>query len=334
MSIRETVSGCIDELRNATQSGSGTTIRKDADNVITKLLAGAVAAQAPDCLLRAPESVAGDYQANWNHQVWYHLTELERIHDGELDRAEKQGGDAWVGAPRPEPEDEMASQIRELAKVVACIDSPPPLVDAVPGETLFEDALLDREGAWDWPDGLAIERDETDGTAWQGQNPGGDWFWLKSELPDSPLSIAFDLKPISTILGGLIIGFCAKPVKPGTPWSVASGPLMGDYFNNFSAYHFSIHRGDTGYCNLRRAGVGLLMLASFPDPCPDKGRWYRIEVVKNGDQIELRVDGRLSVCYLDRGHVQPLLGAGHLGFRHFQGFYGWQRNLRISRVGG
>jgi hypothetical protein len=74
------------------------------------------------------------------------------------------------------------------------------------------------------------------------------------------------------------------------------------------------------------------MLASFDDPCPEVGRRYEIEIVVNGPQVELRVDGRLICCYVDMGFIQPRLDGGHFGLRHFQGFNGRHRRVRIARL--
>lgn len=33
------------------------------------------------------------------------------------------------------------------------------------------------------------------------------------------------------------------------------------------------------------------MLASFPDPAPEYGKWHAVEVVKAGPPVEIRVEG-------------------------------------------
>jgi hypothetical protein len=301
--------------------------------LLDRLLADVPMPAVPAELLAAPRAAASDYAANWSHQVWYHLTELARIREGRKERAQAQGGDSWVNVSAPDPDEELTRQLRELAKLRALLAAMPRLVRPVEQGELVNDPLLDRPGAWEFPEGLAVERDSELGVCWTGQNPGGDWFWLRQPLPDAGVAIRVDLKPVSTIKGGLIAAFCVKPLKPGTPLSVASSPNMGDYFRNFDAYHFSVNRGASGYCNLRRAGPGLIMLASFPDPCPEYGRWYALEIIQRGPQVQLAVDGRLAVCYVDLGCIQPPLAGGLFGLRHFQGFCGWHRNLRVARLG-
>lgn len=308
-------------------------LRRKANDLLETLLEGIAPPALPEQLVAAPESIAEDYRGNWNHQLWYHLGELVRIHEGRRERAAAQGGDAWINVPKPETEQELTNHLRELAKLRHLIDHTPRLAPTIIEHVLFDDSDLDRAGAWDVPAGLAIERDSERGVRWQGQNPGGDWFWLKQSLPAAPASIQVDLMPISTIKGGLILGFCAEPLTSGAPFSAAGGPRMSDYYNNFNAYHFSVHRGSSGYCNLRRCGPGLIMLASFDDPCPQIDRWYHLEIIKNGPQLELRVDRRLICCYLDYGYIQPALDGGHFGLRHFQGFNGWQRNVSVGVLG-
>ncbi len=329
MSAEEVVGRHLPEIRALAEGRPQVGLYDRAKPLLEELLQGVEAPGLPGSLLAAPGATVEDYRANWDHQVWYHLGELVRVSEGRRQRAEAQGGDSWVNVPQPEPERELESHLSELAKLRALMDSTPRLVQAREKDVRFEDALFNKPGAWQYPEGLALERDREKGVCWQGQSPGGDWFWLKQGFADEPVSIQFELHPVSTTRGGLIAAFCVQALKPDTPLAVASSPKMSDYYNNFDAYHFSVNRGTSGYCNLRRCGAGLIMLASFSDPCPDYGKWYRVEIIKNGPQVELRVDGKLVVCYVDLGFIQPCLGGGLFGLRHFQGFRGWHRNLRI-----
>jgi hypothetical protein len=314
-------------LRGFSEGGPRTDLRALASDVLDDLLQGFAAPLLPMNLYAAPQASIADYLANWNHQLWYHLDELLRIREGRDERRAAQGPDRWVPGPKPSTEDELANQLQELAKLRRLIDVPPKLIETKAGAVLFEDARIDKPGAWEHLPELAVERDPDLGVAWKGQNPGGDWFWLRQPLPDGVL-IEHEVHPKSTIKGGLIIGFAVTPHE-GVPLSKASGGVMRDYYANFECYHFSVHRGSTGYCNLRRCGPGLLMLASFDDPCPET-RWYKLQIVKSGPQVELRVEGKLVCCYLDLGYVAPTLAGGYFGMRHFQGFYGWERNVRVS----
>ena len=332
MTAKEKVQAALEPIAALAEAEPTAEVYSKATPLLEDLLEGVAAAKLPESLLRAPGSTADDYRTNWNHQVWYHLGELVRISEDRRQRAARQGGDNWANVPKPEPEQELQNHLNELAKLRALIESTPSPVEAKEGKVLFEDARLEKAGAWEHPDGLAVERDAKMGVCWQGQSPGGDWFWLREPLPDEPVSIQFELHPLSTLKGGLIVAFAAKPLKPDTPLSVASSPSMSDYYKNFDAYHFSVNRGATGYCNLRRCGPGLIMLASFSDPCPQYGRWYKVEIVKAGSQVELRVEGKLAVCYVDLGFIQPALAGGYFGLRHFQGFKGWHRSVRIASL--
>jgi len=330
--IVELVNDRLETIAAFADAGPVRGLRQQAADLLEALLADTPSPDAPERINAAPGAAMADYQDNWDHQTWYHLAELVRINEGRRERAAAQGGDSWANIPQPEPADELASHLRELAKLRQLGAAPPALEICPPGATIFADAMLDAEDAWEHPAELEIERDPAEGVAWQGQCPGGDWFWLKRELPPTPLSIHVEVKPISTIKGGLIIAFATRALEEGIPLETASSPRMSDYYKNFDAYHFSVHRGSSGYCNLRRCGPGLIMLASFADPCLETQVWYELEIVKRGAQIELRVDGKLVVCYLDHGHIQPLLEGGYFGLRHFQGFYGWHRNLRIASL--
>ena len=329
MDVKDRVIARISEIARCAEAGPDPelyiTHAECFDDLLRKLPAPCVPAR----LLAPPRSTIDDYRANWNHQLWYHCTELVRIVEGRKDRAKAQGGDAWVNAPKPPDVQELQSHVNEIAKLRALLTNPPQLVYPTPATPLVRDDRLDAPDAWEIPDGLEVQRDAEMGVCWQGRSPGGDWFWLRQPLGDGPVSIRFELYPVSTLVGGLITAFCARPRDPRTPLRVASSPKMSDYYANFDAYHFSVNRGASGYCNLRRCGPGLLMLTSFHDPCPDYGKWYGIEVIKDGPQVELRVDGALVACYIDLGFIQPALAGGFLGLRHFQGFRGWHRNVRI-----
>jgi len=330
INVMKTVAEGFARIRQLIKDGPVRGLYESAEPLLASLLHGIEMPEPPPMLLSAANSTKEDYEANWNHQLWYHLGELIRVLEGRKERAEAQGGDFWANQPKPEPETELRNQLREIAKLSALMKTSPEFVRNRRGEVFFEDGNLDRLGSWEYPERLAIERDDEKGLCWQGQDPGGDWFWLTESLPDEPISIRFELYPVSTLKGGLIAAFCVKPLDPATPLRTASSPRMSDYYRNFDAYHFSVHRGLSGYCNLRRCGPGLIMLSSFPDPCPDCGRWYEIEIVKAGPQVELRVDGKLAVCYVDLGFIAPALAGGYFGLRHFQGFKGWHRNVCIT----
>lgn len=332
MTAKQIVEASILDIRRVAEAGPKEGLYTQAGPLVEKLLAGTAGPVIPATLLGAPGATAADYVANWEHQLWYEMTELDRVAASRKERAQAQGGDSWTNVPKPLQEAELASHLQEIAKLRALIENPPKLFAAKQGKVLFQDALLDRSGAWEYPPALEVERNEDMGVRWRGQNPGGDWFWLKQTLPDQSVSIRFDVYPVDTLKGGLIVAFAATPVKPGTPLAVASSSSMADYFNNFSAYHFSVNRGSSGYCNLRRTGCGLVMLTSFSDPCPQYGRWYELEIVKAGQQVELRVGGKLNVCYVDLGNIQPALNGGHFGLRHFQGLNAWHRNVQVTTL--
>ncbi len=334
MMASELVRGRMKEIETLVRKGSSGSFYEEGKGLVESLVKDVEVREIPVRLVGAREGDVGEYHANWCHQIWYHLGELVRVIERRKERAEAQGGDSWANVDPPEAEVELTNHLKELAKLRALTEATPKLVEGVPREVLFEDGMLEKEDAWEYPRELTLERDAEMGVCWKGQDPGGDWFWLKKELPDAPVLINFELYPVSTIRGGLITAFCVRPLDPATPLSVASSPRMSDYYKNFDAYHFSVTRGATGYCNLRRCGPGLIMLASFSDPCREYGRWYAVEIVKSGPQVELRVDGKLAVCYVDLGVILPVLKGGYFGLRHFQGFEGWCRNVKIVSLEG
>jgi hypothetical protein len=329
MNTLEHIARHITDIRGIAEAPPAATLRTQAAGLLQALLSDIQAPTLPAHLLRARGAGVADYQANWEHQIWYHLGELLRIHEGRKERAAAQGGDSWANIPKPAPDLELGSQLKELAKLVALIDHTPPLLDAEAGQVLFEDRLLDRVDAWDIPEHLEVERDPVKGARWKGYKPGGHWFWLKQAIPARPVSFACESNALPEE-GGLIIAFCARPRGPDVTFKMTSTLNMSDYYKNYDCYHFSVTRNQSGYSNLRRCGSGLIMLASFADPCPAPGQWHHIEIVKNGPQIDLRADGRLAACYLDFGYIQPVLDGGFFGIRHFGGLNAWHRNVRIA----
>lgn len=329
MNSVELIAHHIASIRHYADQPAVPNLRRQANALLNTLLPATTTFPLPNHLFAASDSTIADYHANWAHQIWYHLGELVRIHDGRRERAAAQGGDSWANAPKPSPEQELNNQLKEIAKLVALIDHTPTLHRTGPSATLFADRLLDRNEAWDIPDGLDVERDPVNGTRWKGYQPGGHWFWLRQAIPARPVSFVLESNALPED-GGLIVAFCARPRGPSVTFKMTSTLNMSDYYKNYDCYHFSVTRNRSGFSNLRRCGTGLIMLASFPDPCPSPNQWHQIEILKNGPQIELRADGRLSACYLDYGYVQPRLDGGFFGIRHFGGFNAWHRNVRIA----
>jgi hypothetical protein len=288
-------------------------------------------------LLDAPE---GPHKALWWNMARWAACELIRMADGGGPRPPRMGGDRW----KEYAGDEwfVDAQWKELKKAIMLIANPPKLVAPEKVENLVTDPMTADSGLWEYPEGLDVHRDAVEGTRWCGKtdklawNPeptSGTWLWLKQELPSRfVLSQNYYTVGELTANGLLIQAICAKRLPETQSWDHASGPNMGFYYDFFDSYHFSASRGDTGYCNLRRCGPGLIMLSSIVDPARESGVWRQTQILKHEGIIDFYVDGRLSCSYLDLGLITPRLDTGRFGFRHVQHYTACHKNFVVDRL--
>jgi len=283
---------------------------------------------------------SGEHMEQWRIGVCWSAAEILRLARGE-GRPKGMGGDTWTDEPGAV---HMAkAQWKELAKSISLLDNPPRLLPAATTETLLSDPMTQDLGHWDIPRGLSVTWDKEDGVCWCGKtdklvwNPdptSGTWLWLNRNIEDGFL---FRQKFRTLYLGGergglLIIAFCAAALDAATSWEHASGPTMGDYYNYFDSYHLSVARARSGYCNLRRCGPGLILLANGEDPSREENRWYETVILKSGGVIDLYVDGALANSYLDCGHITPRLDKGRIGLRHVQVYEGQHRDVCVEKI--
>ncbi len=278
-----------------------------------------------------------DYAAQWLEGLKWAASELLRL-QGAGNRPPHMGGDSWN--EERFVKELIQGQKRELLKCTRLLLEPPCFEIVQEGAVLCTDTMQQDSGLWEYPRGLTVERDDENGTTWCGKttdlewNPeptSGTWLWLKQDIPDT-FSFSQRFKTLEGMENGalLILAFAARPLDESTRWEHASGPTMGYYYNYFDAYHFSVSRAGTGFCNLRRCGPGLIMLASGSDPAENLDQWYETRIVKNRGAVDLYVDGVLCSSYLDIGSVTPRLKTGRIGFRHVQTFRGCHRDVRIT----
>ena len=285
---------------------------------------------------RQPEK---EYSDQWMIRLQWAANELLRTFRGE-GRAKGLGGDNWRSY---RGDDWFAdAQWKELAKCVRLLEQPPAFETARPAAVVVEDAMTSDTALWDIPRGLAVDRHPEHGAQWCGKtdklvwNPtptSGAWLWLGREIEDG-FVFTQRFRTLGGVSGGglLIMAFCARPLDAQTSWEHASGPTMAYYYNYFDSYHFSVSRAHSGYCNLRRCGPGLVMLASGGDPTREEDRWYETVIVKRGGIIDLYVDGELVNSHLDCGLLAPRLDRGRIGFRHVQRYVAQHRDVRVQRL--
>ena len=132
---------------------------------------------------------------------------------------------------------------------------------------------------------------------------------------------------------GALFAICGRPVKEGTDLSVSCGETMDTYNYGVGAYHFSMHRGQTGVCNGRKVGTGLYLIGSrTPDPARETGRAYRVAIGRWGRVVFLMVDGKLLHSYYDAGTFGPPLEGGSVGMRHWGGLDATYMGVEVHRL--
>jgi hypothetical protein len=210
---------------------------------------------------------------------------------------------------------------------------PPPAAEEKPvpldphGEVLYEEAFGDlnawhHEGAGE----LTLPEPGTMKLTILGSRQGGPGCqgFCRKTFPDQ-IAVEYDLKVLSP--NGLVITFVAMAGLHGEDLISGGLPkregIFADYVGADSplkSYHVSVSRyGDdgvhTGVSNWRR-NPGLHLMAQGPDLCKEIDRWYRIRIVKDGQHLQLQVDGKLAHEFTDPDELPtPLPTEGKVGFR-------------------
>jgi hypothetical protein len=202
------------------------------------------------------------------------------------------------------------------------------------GETLFAEDFSKGTGAWHLYGPGDFTTDEN-GMRQRNRRPknADTHTWTRKEFEGNFL-FEFDFTPNNGGKGpGTLFSICGRPVKEGTDLSVSCGEEMTVYNFGVHAYHFSMHRGETGICNGRKVGTGLHLIGSrTPDPARETGKTYRVAVGKWGNSVFCVVDGKLQHSYYDAGTFGPPLSGGSCGFRHWGGADATYANVKVSRL--
>jgi len=74
------------------------------------------------------------------------------------------------------------------------------------------------------------------------------------------------------------------------------------------------------------------ILHSVPSPFHDPDKYYRIELMALANRLQVRVDGREVLNYVDEDRAAEPLRGGYFAFRNFALTRTWCRFLRISRL--
>ncbi|GMA27870.1 DUF1961 family protein [Arenivirga flava] len=174
--------------------------------------------------------------------------------------------------------------------------------------------------------------------------PEAHWtLWCPEEFGDR-IAISWDFSPraepglamlffgATSLLGGSIFDPSLSPRDGGYP-QYHSGELRtlhASYFRRRWPDERSFHT-----CNLRKS-PGFQLVASGADPVPPAldadGRFYRVEVLKDGARVRLAIDGLPLFDWRDDEVDGPLIGSGRIGFRQMAPLVAHYRDLEVRTL--
>lgn len=312
--------------------------RKDAERLVG-LADSQQKPREPDAVTvpaKSPVVLAGSAKADEVRRLWAEQLQMNiRAAHGLLTGDHATVGE-WVGWPdyskqqnRARP---LAEALREAERCLLLLTRPSEAFGVKKGDALFSDDFA--KGADNWEMfGQCVARNDGDAFRLVDEKPAHPdaMMWTKKDF-DGDFLVEFTFNPHSKgARPGALFAICGRP-RPGKDYSVCVGDSMDTYNKGIDAYHFSMHRGNTGLGNVRRVGPGLKMLASGKDPCPEVGKAYEVAIGKAGPVIFLLVDGKLIHNYVDAGTFGAVLAAGRIGIRHWAGMDGSYKSFRVSRL--
>ncbi len=227
--------------------------------------------------------------------------------------------------------------MKEARKVAALLTAPQQVIQVERGGILFQERFDSDLSNWELfgeaDAGVRDGRLRVSGAPFTMWTRGGD------DAGDR--LVGLDLTP-GEERGGVILAFPGSP-KGDLDYSVSAGrgaptrhlppghkDPMEPYNWGIHTYHVSVHRGRT---HLRRTGEGLKMLnIGYADPCSEKHRRYRVEILQVLDSIQVIVDGRLVHHYVDAGVYGPPLTHGRFGIKQFGRITAWYDNIEVCSL--
>lgn len=217
-------------------------------------------------------------------------------------------------------------------------DAEPVDVEERKGDLLYTAEMNDSEDIADWkmegPGKTVIE----DGwlRMWSPDQEYHHVFWCPEDFPDSFVA-EWDVRIVSE--HGLCIVFFAATGPEGQDIFAPEMPErdgnFGQYNKGLNAYHISYYANNPGVprmcSNLRKDGEFYLMDQGPVGISPNSDEAHHLRLIKDGDHIQLQVDGQV---YLDHTDDNPeRFGEpyehGKIGFRQMQWMEALYRNFQV-----
>lgn len=164
-------------------------------------------------------------------------------------------------------------------------------------------------------------------------------FWCPEDFPESFIA-EWELQNLETDAGLVILFFSAKG-KNGEDIFDPAFPARDGTFNQytksdrFNCYHISYYangRDNPGreISHLRKNSGFHLVQQKEPGIPVNSTAIHKIQLVKNDNRIEMFVDGRKIIDWMDDGKTYgEVLGSGKMGFRQMQWTHFRYRNFKV-----
>ncbi|AVM69325.1 DUF1961 domain-containing protein [Lachnospiraceae bacterium oral taxon 500] len=167
--------------------------------------------------------------------------------------------------------------------------------------------------------------------------------WLPQKFPDN-LQIEWEFFPLRE--PGLCMTFFSALGRRGESIFDESLAKRTGYYPQYhsgdiNAYHISYFRHkyeserQFRTCNLRKS-YGFHFAHQGADPLPpteDAREFFRMKIVKDGNQISFSINDLDIFCWTDDGETfGPVLKEGYIGFRQMAPMKAQYRNLKISQI--
>lgn len=227
----------------------------------------------------------------------------------------------------------VTEALREAHKDTLLLQRPQRAIKVRKDELLFEDDLTQARTGWhlygpaatNYSEGGVRRRNKA-------VRHSDTMMWTMQEF-DGNFLVEFNFLPHNEGTPGALFAICGRPVVEGTDLSLSCGETMDTYNFGVHAYHFSIHRSESGLTNGRKVGSGLKLICSrSPDPAAETGRTYRITIGKWDNVVFFLVDDKLIHNYFDAGTFGPVLDAGSVGMRHWGGLDATYSDVTVHRL--
>ncbi len=216
-------------------------------------------------------------------------------------------------------------------------------IEGIRGELIVEDSF-DEPWQDNWVlEGPGVLTQEGGRLRLQEPEPGAEGanhtvLWNRTPHPRDFIA-EWEFTP-NEVSGLCIVFFCAKGINGEDIFDVSLAPRDGTFTGytsgDINCYHISYFRNTctrSPNCALRK-NLGFWRASAGYDYIPlEAGVTSRLTLVKRGAHIQLAINDRVSIDWVDDGVTRgPVWGSGHFGLRQMMTTDGWYDNFRIWAI--